>query len=194
MITIIFDLNTGVAKFAQTTVIKQGADIPVRIVFSAAPGDVTSVQLALGDDSDTPTVRAYTETFAQENDTTWTGVLDASDPRLAALMSGKGPSTLNLELAVTLDGERQVAPNLSLTVQPPIVAGPTTSESGPEYYTKPQVDTLLTAKAALTIAGKYRIKTDGTFQLWNNTQSKWHTFTITGAAGAEVLSIGAGES
>lgn len=44
-----------------------------------------------------------------------------------------------------------------------------------------------------TVAGKYRIKDDGTFQLWNGTQNKWHSLAISGAAGAEVLTIAAGE-
>jgi hypothetical protein len=45
-----------------------------------------------------------------------------------------------------------------------------------------------------TVAGHYRIKNDGSFQLWNATQSTWHTLVVTGAAGAEALTIGAGES
>ncbi len=194
MIALTFDLNTGLAKFAQTTTIKQGADVPVQLVFSAAPGAVSAIKLALGDDSNAPSVLAYTDTFSQDNDTTWSAVLDASDTRLHTFMSGKGPTSVNLELTVVINGESQVAPNLSLTVQPPIVAGPTTNDGGPTYYTEAQVDTLLAAKAVLTVAGKYRIKGDGTFQLWNATQSKWHTLAITGAAGAEALTIGAGES
>jgi len=194
MITLNFDLNTGVAKLAQTTVVKQGADVPVQIIFSGAPGDVGAIQLALGDDSAAPSILAYTNSFTIENDTTWTGVLNANDSRLATFMTGKGPTPVNLELSIMLDGEREVAPNLSLTVQPPIITGDPTTEGGPSYYNQAETDALLAAKAALTVAGKYRIKGDGTFQLWNGTQSKWHTLTITGPTGAEALSIGAGES
>jgi hypothetical protein len=194
MININFDLTGGVAKFAQTTVIKQGAQVPVQVVFSAAPGSVSSIKLALGDDSDAPTVLAYVDTFSAENDTTWSGTLDASDIRLAAFMAGKGPTAVNLELTVTIDGVRQVAPNLSLTTQPAIVTGPASSSGGPAYYTEAEVDALLAARAALTVAGHYRIKSDGSFQLWNAAQSKWHTVQVTGAAGAEILTIGAGES
>lgn len=43
------------------------------------------------------------------------------------------------------------------------------------------------------VAGKSRIKPDGTFQLWNATQDKWHSITITGAIGEEGLNIGEGE-
>ena len=194
MILINFDLTSGVAKFAQTTIIKQGAQVPVQIVFSAAPGSVSSIKLALGDDSDAPSVLAYVDTFSQENDTAWTAVLDASDTRLATFITGKGPTVVDLELAVTLDGVPQVAPNLSITVQPRIISGPTTSEGSPTYYTEAEVNTLLATYALLTVAGHYRIKSDGSFQLWNATQSKWHTITITGAVGAEAISIAAGES
>jgi len=194
MITLNFDLNTGVAKLTQTTIIKQGAAVPVRVVFSAAPGNVDAIQLALGDDAATPQVLAYTEAFIPENDITWTALLDASDSRLTDFMAGKSASTVNVELAVTLDGTRQVAPNLSLSVQPPIVTGPTTSEGGPQYYTQPEIATLLESYVPRTTAGKYRFKIDGSLQLWNATENKWHTLTISGAPGAEVLSIGAGES
>jgi hypothetical protein len=39
-----------------------------------------------------------------------------------------------------------------------------------------------------------RIKIDGSFQLWNPDQSKFHTISVAGAAGAEYLTIGAGET
>ena len=51
-----------------------------------------------------------------------------------------------------------------------------------------------TAKAALTVAGKYRIQPDGNFQLWNATQGKWHTLAISGEIGAEVITINVSES
>lgn len=62
-----------------------------------------------------------------------------------------------------------------------------TPGSGDPVYPLPE------ALALKTVAGKYRIKADGTFQLWNATQSKWHALTLSGAAGEEILSIGAGE-
>ncbi len=40
--------------------------------------------------------------------------------------------------------------------------------------------------------GLYRMH-NGAFQLWNATQSKWHTLSISGAAGEETLDIGPGE-
>lgn len=45
--------------------------------------------------------------------------------------------------------------------------------------------------------GTYRVVTNGSgsfLQLWNPTQSKWHTVWITGAAGAEILNFGPGET
>jgi hypothetical protein len=39
-----------------------------------------------------------------------------------------------------------------------------------------------------------RIKADGSFQLWNPDQSKWHTLLVHGLAGAEYLTIGIGEA
>jgi hypothetical protein len=45
-----------------------------------------------------------------------------------------------------------------------------------------------------TLPGKLRVKADGSFQLWNADQSKWHTLQIHGGAGAEYITIGAGET
>jgi len=41
--------------------------------------------------------------------------------------------------------------------------------------------------------GLYRIKNTG-LQLWNATQSKFHTISISGAAGSEQVNIGVGEA
>ena len=51
----------------------------------------------------------------------------------------------------------------------------------------------LDAKADKTVATKYRIKADGTFQLWNTTTSKFHTLSLSGADGAVTIDIAAGE-
>lgn len=48
--------------------------------------------------------------------------------------------------------------------------------------------------APKTVAGKYRFKDDGSFQLWNPDQNLFHTITVSGAAGAEVMNIAAGEA
>jgi hypothetical protein len=44
----------------------------------------------------------------------------------------------------------------------------------------------------LTQAG-FRVKSDGSFQIWNPDQSKFHTLQVRGAAGAEYITIGLGE-
>jgi hypothetical protein len=194
MIILNFDLTTGIAKLANATTIKVGAMVPVQVVFSAAPGTVNGIKVALGDDSDAPSVLAYVDGFSQVNDTTYNAVLDCTDSRLVTYMTSKGPTIVDAELDVTLDGVAQIAPNVSITAQPRIISGPTTSDGSPTYYTEAEVNTLLASYALLTIAGKYRIKGDGSFQLWNATQSKWHTVGVSGASGAEVLTIGAGES
>lgn len=180
MITLNYDIVTQVARFASAAVIVMGGDVPVRIVFSADPGTVDGLQLALGTDATTPDVLAYTDVFVAENATTYTAVLDASDARLAAFMAAKGTTVVNAELVATLNGDRLPAPHLPVSVQKPIITGPTTGGGGPTYV-------------LASVAGKYRFKPDGSFQLWNADQSKFHTLTLTGLAGAETLSIAAGE-
>lgn len=181
MIALTFDLITGVAKLVQAAVIVLGGDVPVRVVFATSPGSVDGLQLALGTDGETPAILAFTEDFTEESDTVWVALLDASDTRLADYMADKGATAISAELVCTLDGVRRPAPHVAVTVQRAIISGAPTSESGPFYVPS-------------TVAGKYRFKDDGTFQLWNPTQSKFHTLSLTGAAGAELLGIGAGET
>ena len=114
--------------------------MPVRLVFSAAPGTVSDIKLSLGSDAAAPATLAYTDAWTQESDTVWTAQLDATDTRLATYMTGKQSAPVDLELVVTIDGEAQYSPNLSLTVQQPIVTGPTTSDGGPTYYTEAETD------------------------------------------------------
>jgi hypothetical protein len=148
LISLNYDITTGIAKFAATTIVKQAGDCPVQLNFSAAPGEVSDIALSLGSDSSAPQILAYTEAWSQVNSTTWTALLDMTDTRLAAYMTGKGATAVNLELVVTVDGETQYAPNISLTVQPPIKTGPDTSEGGPTYYTQAQVDSAIAAALA----------------------------------------------
>jgi hypothetical protein len=48
--------------------------------------------------------------------------------------------------------------------------------------------------AAWILPGKVRVKADGSLQLWNPDQTKWHSISVGGAAGGEYLLIGAGET
>lgn len=56
------------------------------------------------------------------------------------------------------------------------------------------LDQIFPPEANFTLPAKLRIKTDGSLQLWNPDQSKWHTLLIGGAAGGEYITIGAGET
>jgi len=152
MITLNYDITTGLAKLAAATPIKRYGDVPVRLVFSAAPGTVSDIKLALGSDADAPAVLAYTDTWTQESDTVWTAQLDMTDTRLATFMTGLASVAVNLELIVTIDGEAQYSPNLALTVQQPIVTGPTSSDGGPVYYTQAQTNTAIATAVATAAA------------------------------------------
>lgn len=193
MIDLTFNLTTRVARLVQAATIKPGASVPVRITFSAAPGTVGTIQLALGTDAAAPDVLAYNDEFSEESETVYVAVLDANDARLIAHMVGKANAVVNLELIVPIDGEDNITPNLPITVQQRTISGPEATEGGPAWYTETEVDAIVATLALRTVAGKYRIKSDGTFQLWNATQSKFHTLTLSGAAGAEIIAIAAGE-
>ena len=148
MIALNLDLETGVAKLAATTTIKIGAQVLVRInTFRAgqpaSPGDAPVFALALGSQEAEPAVLAYLDEFAAENDNTFTGTLDANDSRLIDYMAGKLARAVDLELSWTEDTERQIAPNVAITVQPRVVSGPETSEGGPVYLTAAQVQALI---------------------------------------------------
>lgn len=130
MISILFNLETKVAKVANAATIKVGADVPVQVVFSAAPGDLSALFFALGTDGAEPDVLAYVEDFETVNATTFVLLLDASDSRLADFMATKPATGVVAELVCVLDGERIVTPNLSVTVQPPIITNGTTSSGG----------------------------------------------------------------
>ncbi len=133
MIHLTYDPVTGVAKLVLAAIIKLGADVPVRVTFTGAPGTVGALQLALGSPDADSDVLAYTEDFTSESDRVWTALLDASDTRLATFMTDKTATAVNAELVAVIDGIRRVTPNLTVTVQPPIVVGPETSEGGPHY-------------------------------------------------------------
>ncbi len=175
MISLTFDLVTGIAKLTQAATLKVGADVPVRLTFSAAPGEVTTLQLALGTNEAAPTLLAFTDVFAQVDDQTWEATLDANDTRLATYMTGKSATAVNAELVAIIDGLRQVTPNLSATVQPAIISGDPTSESGPTYLTQAQSDAKYAVRAWQVKAGIYtaavgdRIQADTSAGIWTLT-------------------------
>lgn len=203
MIILNYDLLAGTAKTSQSTTIKAGGGVPVQVVFSETPGAIGGLQLTLGSTAEPPAVLAFLDVdgFSRDNDTTWSGVLDASDSRLVSYLAGK-TETVSAELIAVIDGVTQVTPNFTVTVQPKITPGSPASEGGPSYYTAAQVtaaiataiSTAVAGLASKTVTGKYRIKDDGTVELWNASQGQWQPLTLTGAAGAEILTIGGGES
>lgn len=185
MIILNIDLDAGTAKLAQNTTVKYGADVPVQIIFATTPGTVTGMELALGADSSTPTLLAYTDVFTPENDTTWAGSVSTLTTQLATALNAKEVIAVIAELTVIVDGKTLILPNVSLSVQQLINNGAAAVTAGQSYYTKTEIDGMLATFALLTKAGKYRFTSDGTFELWNATQNKWQILTATGAAGAE---------
>lgn len=140
MLTITLDLDTGAAKLAQSATVKVTAQVPVKILtvrggVAESPGALPAFALTLGTDAAPPAVVAYCDTFSTENETTFTGTLNCNDSRLVSYMATKGQTALVADLAWTVDGETQVAPNFAVTVQPRLASGPEAEEGGPVYLT-----------------------------------------------------------
>lgn len=160
MIQLLFDTAAQTVKLTSPSVIKVGADVPVTITFSAAPGTVSALSLALGTDATTPEILAFTETFAEESETVQTAVLDANDTRLVDFMAAKGTTTVKLEVVAVIDGVRVVTPNLDVAVQKAIITGDPTSEGGPDYYTAAQIDAMLGRHDLQELAGTVALDRD----------------------------------
>ena len=134
MLNISINLETGIAKLAQASAIKAGGGVPVRITFSSNPGTDPVIELALSPQSSSPSVLAYLDTFDAQSSTVYTGTLEANDSRLIAHLTGKSAQTLDVEVVVTVgEAERQPFPNFQVTVQPPIITGPESTEGGGVY-------------------------------------------------------------
>ena len=145
MLLITLDFATGKATLSNASPIVAGVSVEVQIncVRSGAaesPGDTPVFQLALGTDATPPVMLAYLETFEAENESTFTGFLDAADTRLVTYMATKGVTTLNAELRWTVAGKTQAAPHFSVSIQPSIIPVDPNTESGPVYQTQAQAD------------------------------------------------------
>lgn len=144
MLNIILNLDTGVATLAGSNTVKSGAQVPVQIAtqnsagVNAAPDSTPYFQLAVSAQQNPPSVLAYTDAFAAENDHTFTGYLDCTDSRLIQFMAGKSSVTLDCELDYTIDTELEISPTFQVACQPRIINGPTTSNGGPSYLTEAQ--------------------------------------------------------
>lgn len=142
MLNISVNLETGQARLAQTTAIKAGGDVPVRVTFSFPPGDNPVIELALSPQSTVRQVLAYLDEFDAENSTTFLGTLDANDTRLLAHLAEKAVAqvTLDVEVVLVRGLARRPFPNFPATVQTPTITGPESSEGGPVYLTQAQSD------------------------------------------------------
>ena len=153
MLNITLDLDTGLAKLASATTIKAGADVPVTIntvrgATPSSPGASPAFELGICTDAAPPVLKAYLDEFDAENDHTFTGVLDANDERLVAFMAGKATANCQCEVAWTVAGQLEVAPNFAVPVQSRGIPSDPNSASGPHYYTETEVDALLAVLAA----------------------------------------------
>lgn len=135
MIEINVNLDTGVAVLARTTAIKAGGKVLVRLIFNRTPAVAPTLEIALSAATGTPAVLAYLNTFAAENPRTFRGWLNTNDNRLIThLATLTSPTTTcAVELVVTIGGAPRPYPNVTVTVQKPIITGPTSSQSGPVY-------------------------------------------------------------
>ena len=141
MLSITLDLLTGKATAATGSIILAGVSVPVRISCLSAgvessPGASPAFELALGKDAAPPTLLAYLDEFSAENDSTFTGYLDANDARLIAFMASKGSTSVNIELRWTVGGITLAAPHFTASVQPPIITPGAATEGGPVWLTQ----------------------------------------------------------
>lgn len=114
---------------------------------------------------------------------TLSGVLDLRNANIDLLLGGEPSVPVDLEFEGTPPEQSvQKLYRQSSTLTDSLFDPSNTSPANKVEY------------ALKTVAGKYRIKDDGTWQLWNPDQNLFHTISISGAAGAEILNIGAGEA
>lgn len=83
---------------------------------------------------------------------------------------------------------------VNIRVMPDVIRGTegALADPDPPYATVDYVDAAIAG--AIPINGANTRFHNGYFQVWNATQSKWHTLWATGAAGSETLMLGAGEA
>ncbi len=136
MLNIEVNLASGIAKLTTNVPFKAGGGIPVIITFNADPGEDPIIELGLSPQSSPPAVVAFLDNYDRQNETTFTGLLDSTDPRLIRQLAGKEQQTLNCEIALTV-GElpRRPFPNFAITAQASVIVGPESAEGGPEFVT-----------------------------------------------------------
>lgn len=176
MLNISVNFETGQARLAQATAIKAGGDVPVRVTFSANPGNNPVIELALSPQSSEREVLAYLDVFEAENSTTYLGTLDANDTRLIAHLATKAAAqvTLDVEVVVLASGSRRPFPNFAATVQAPTIVGPESSEGGPVFLTQ-----ATKANQSEAEAGSNNVKWMSPLRVWQAIAAWWQTITLT---------------
>jgi hypothetical protein len=187
--------NVGAASNATGVVFTASGTTPttwtnLSVLSPVAEGNVSVAKEEVGQ---------YLIAFQGNMANTAMGVLSADGSGLRAMKTLSGTLDLrNANIDLLLNGEPTVSVSLEIEGTPPEeTLQKLFREAGtlvdaivdPSNTSPPNA----VAYALKTVAGKYRFKDDGSFQLWNADQNKFHTITITGAAGAEVPTIAAGE-
>jgi hypothetical protein len=136
--TITIDLDTGLATPSETPTIKSGSQVPVTVLFErggvpTSPGTLSLLQLGLATTAAPPVLLAYLDSLSAQNSNTYTGFLNANDPRLTGFMATLSSAQINCEVAWEANGELFVAPNFSVTVQPRLIPTDPSSETGPSF-------------------------------------------------------------
>jgi hypothetical protein len=129
-------------------------------------------------------------------DTRYTADISLNTAELITAIADADTITLEAEFTIqNADGSHELSTQFDLTVNRDVIVG---TEGVPTVladvsYVTPAM--LLAAETGIKTptGGLYRIK-NGALQIYNPTQSKYHTLSLTGAAGSETLSIGAGEA
>ncbi|HEX4085922.1 MAG TPA: hypothetical protein VHY22_13495 [Chthoniobacteraceae bacterium] len=139
------------AKPGSASTMVQGGQLPITLTLDASPGSGAAFALALATTSSAPALVAYCDNFVQQDETTWTGMLDGTDSRLAAAMSGQETQPFGAQVSWSLNGGSPViCPNFTITVEQPNTTEPATSDGGPTYVTSAM---LTAAIAALPTTG-----------------------------------------
>lgn len=191
----------------ETPSLMQGDVLTLRLFFrevlSGEFADSTATTIATGDvitlaakkDVDQTDLLFSASSFTAGTDTTYgayyAATLDLTTAELeAALDAAEDTLTVPVDIEVqNAANTRRSTFRFTVDVVQQVYAGETDPAPAEPSYPAPAAIMLKNPTGA-----NYRVSAGGNFQLWNPTQSKWHTIWITGAAGAEQVTLGAGES
>jgi len=145
----VINFDTGIlqATLAENTPpIKAGSQVPVTVL-CVANGEPTNfggtVALFMGLTSsvgNSPLTLAYLNTFTAGSNSTFTGTLNAADPRLTLFFTNIAQQDLNLEVGYSVNGgPPYIAPNVLINCQQ--LQSP--AGGGPSYVTEAQLTAAL---------------------------------------------------